>query len=159
MNANGIRRNEWNPEPVSVLHCENVLDRLNYDTLVQAARAELDSGAMRIIIDMTETDAVSLAGAIGLYLVGELSEGSAGQIWAVIQDVPIDHVDGWTLIHRMHASIQSGRLYPQVLIVARNKRLLRSLHELGLSHLIRTVPTLEQAIWGNLSHRGVPRRA
>jgi anti-anti-sigma regulatory factor len=159
MDTNGLKRRDWQAAPIAVLRCQEALDRGNYAALVRAARAELDSGAMRIIIDMTETDAVSLAGAIGLYLVGELSEGSAGQIWALIQNVPIDQMDGWRLIHRMHASIQSGRLYPQILIVARSKRLLQSLHQLGLSHLFRTVPILEQAIWGNLSHRDVSPRA
>jgi len=95
---------------------------------------------------MAETDVISLAGAIGLYVVGDLSEGGSSQVRALIQGTAIDQLYGWSLVRRIRDSIQKGRLYSRVLIVARGKRVLRSLHQLGVSCLIRTVPTLDDAM-------------
>jgi hypothetical protein len=123
-----------------------VLDCSNYETLVSAARDEMAHGATRVIVDMSETDVISLAGAIGLYLVAELSEESASPVKVLTQAVTLDQIDGWTLIGRMREAILEGRSYSRMLIVAHGKRLLRSLDELGLSHLVRTVPTLNDAM-------------
>jgi hypothetical protein len=146
MNANGTKLKESQGAPLSVLHCQEALDRSNYEMLVSAAREEIEHGATRILVDMTETEIVSLAGAIGLYVVAELSEGESGPVGALIHGVAIDQVDGWALIRRLRDSIQEGSVYPRMLIVAHKQKLLRSLHELGLSRLMCVLPSLDDAM-------------
>lgn len=146
MNANGTKLKEYQGAALSVLHCQGALDRSNYEMLVSAAREEIEHGATRLVVDMTETEIISLAGAIGLYLVAELSKGESGAVGALIQGGAVDQVDGWALIHRLRDSIRGGSVYPRMLIVAHKQRLLRSLHELGLSHLLRILPSLDDAM-------------
>lgn len=146
MNANGTKLTEYQGAALSVLHCQGALDRSNYKILVSAAREEIEHGATRLVVDMTETEVISLAGAIGLYVVAELSVRESGPIETLIQRVAIDQVDGWALIHRLRDSILDGSVYPRMLIVAHKQRLLRSLQELGLSRLMRILPSLDDVV-------------
>jgi hypothetical protein len=111
--------------------------------LVSAARAEMERGAMRIVVDMTGTESISLAGAIGLYLVAELSNGESSQVAAITEGISVDQVDGWTLINQMREALQKGKLYSRMLVVTCSKAVLQSMRDLGLNGIIRTAPSLD----------------
>ena len=54
-------------------------------------------------------DKISLAGAVGLYVVGDLSQEGPNPVAALIQGVVLDQVDGWTLIWTLSYSGPRGQ--------------------------------------------------
>ena len=121
--------------PITVLHLHGALDGSSYETLVEAARAEIEGGARRMIIDLTGVDAVTTAGVIGLYTVGTLLEGGS-----------LDDLEGYAVMDEMRKAIDRSDTFVGLYLAAPNEKVAHALSATSIDQLARTLPSVEEAI-------------
>lgn len=109
-------------EPPLLRVCER-LDSSTYKALVEAAAELHKAGVGRLRIDLGATDAIGVAGLVGLFAIAELLDG---------RRLP-DFDDGWAAIHRMLDSAATPRCHdPRIELVGLHHVVADALDHAGL---------------------------
>lgn len=131
---------------IAVLQCQGGLDCDNYQELVKTALAEIERGVKRIFIDMTDTKSVSLAGLMGIYIVGSLLENRNTVLSPLLKGEPLEMVNGWEFLHEFSRAIETGQPFTRLLIISPQEHLSNKLHALGFDRLVPVYARLDEAM-------------
>jgi hypothetical protein len=119
-----------------ILDVHGTLDGSSLQTLLQSAKASIEKGSRRMIINLAEVDSISNAGLLGLYMVGELLEGRS-----------VDDLEGWTVIDQLRETLEHGGTFPNLSLAAPNQNVAHTLHTSSFfDRLVRTLPTVDDAV-------------
>jgi hypothetical protein len=131
-----IASSEVQPDATTtILDVHNTLDGTSIQTLLESVQANLKKGTRRIIINLAGVDKVSRAGLVGLYMIGELLEGRS-----------LHDLEGWKVIGQMRMTLEQGGTFPNLSLAAPNQNVVNSLRTSGFDRLVRTLPTVDDAI-------------
>jgi hypothetical protein len=119
----------------AVLYLYGALDGTTYESLVEAASTLIEEGARRIIIDLENVDALSIAGQVGLFTVGMLLEGR-----------PVAGLDGYAVIGEMRKAIDDGLPFANLYLASPSGQVGEFLHANSLDQLARVQPSVDDAM-------------
>jgi len=123
-----------NTTQVAILNVVGRLDGSNYTQLVAQARALLDAGAERIILDLSGCSYLSSAGMFALHNIALMAHNID----------PLDQEDGWGALSSM--ANDKRLLKDRFKIVNVPDRIMHSLEISGLSPLYDTYPNMQGAL-------------
>ncbi|MFN8621154.1 MAG: STAS domain-containing protein [Chloroflexota bacterium] len=84
--------------PVTVLRLEGDLDASSYESLIDAGRKAVDTGAHDILVDLRKVPFMGSSGLVAFHTIALLLSG----------EEPPDLDGGWGAHHAMQSSIESG---------------------------------------------------
>lgn len=122
-------------DSITVLHPRGKLDGTGYHDLLDACQCEICEGARRLLIDMSNIEAVSSVGLLGIFMVGCLLTGR-----------PFDDLDAHALMGELRNAIDAGATCDQLWLAAPNETVSRALQTIGFDAIVNIFPTIEDAI-------------
>ena len=124
---------EYPASEVAVITLAGELDGSNFEQVIDAGRTARDSGAQRIVMDLT---GLSYMGSSGLVAIHSIALILAGQ-------EPTSPEDGWQAIHEVTQSVEGG---PGVILAGPQPAVERVLVRSGMVGLFPVHPDRETAL-------------
>ena len=121
--------------PVTIIHLEGALDGSSYEELVATARAQVENGACRMVIDLERVPMLSKAGLTGLYMVGRMLEGA-----------PVENLEGWAIMQQMQKDFEHGRSFSSLHLAAPGEKIAQTLSASNFNRLVRILEAVDEAI-------------
>jgi anti-anti-sigma regulatory factor len=121
--------------PITVLHPRGRLDGTGYQDLLDASQREVYGGACRLLIDLSEVEAVSSVGLLGIFMVG-----------CLLTDRPVDDLDAHALMGELRHAIDTCEACDHLCLAAPNEKVNNALQTIGFDAIMNIFPTIEDAI-------------
>jgi anti-anti-sigma regulatory factor len=118
---------------VAVITLAGELDGSNFEQVIDAGRVARESGARRVVLDLTDLSYMGSSGLVAIHSIALLLNGRE----------PTSPEDGWQAIHEVSQSIEGD---PGVLLAAPQPAVERVLVRSGMVGLFPVHPDRETAL-------------
>lgn len=120
--------------PITIIHIQGKLDGSNYKDLVAKGQELIQSGAQKILVDLSNVEFMSSAGMVALHSIAKLLKGQT-----------LGDEEGWSLLHSIDRERGSGA-QKQLKLLNPPPKVAKTLELAGFNQLFEIHADLAQAI-------------